>query len=228
MRFDPPLKQGTLLRRYKRFLADVDTVDDGPVTMHCANTGAMKGCSTPGSEAWYSVRESPKRKYSCSLELVADGKDLVCVNTARANQVVDEGLRRETPFDILPAPPFRREIPIPGGRGRFDFGNERTVIEVKSVTYRDNCRGLFPDAVSDRATRHVVELQSCAERGVQAVLLFCVMHTGISSVSPADDIDPRYGSALRSAVNSGVHVLAWSCEINPNRLQLTGALPVEL
>ena len=234
MRFVPPLEPGTLVRRYKRFLADVRLRGRGVVTMHCANTGAMLGCSEPGSPVWFSTSDNPKRKYRHSLELVevADGgrSCLACVNTARPNRLVEEALVAGRIAEVGPVTP-RREAPIPGEPGRFDFrldGPSPVFIEVKSVTLCRDGVGAFPDAVSKRASRHVDVLARQVRTGHRAILLFCAPHTGIRRVTVADDIDPRYGAAVREAVSVGVEVLAYGCVVTPKRIAVDGALPVEL
>ncbi len=234
MRFSPPLAPGVLVRRYKRFLADVEVAGRGVVTMHCANTGAMLGCDTPGSPAWFSASGNPKRKYPESLELVEvpDGAHTcaVCINTARPNAVVAEALAAGR-ITELRGGPWRREVAIPGEAGRFDFalGDALpTFVEVKSVTLCRDGVGAFPDAVSERARRHVGALARCVGRGHRAVLLFCVPHTGIRRVTVADDIDPRYGEAVRDAVAAGVEVLAYGCVVTPEEVAIDRALPVDL
>ena len=233
MRFHPPLAQGVLVRRYKRFLADVEVPSQGAVTMHCANTGAMTGCGEPGSRVWFSTSANPKRKYPHSLELVeAEGPSggMICVNTARANAVVGEALDGGR-IKALAGAPVRREAPIPDERGRFDFAigaAPATYVEVKSVTLCRDGVGAFPDAVSERAKRHVEALARQATSGGRAALLFCAPHTGVRAVTAADDIDPDYGVALRSAAAAGVMVLAYGCVVTPQEVTLRGALPVLL
>ena len=234
MRFSPPLERGLLVRRYKRFLADVEVAGRGVVTMHCANTGAMLGCDTPGSRAWFSTSDNPKRKYPHSLELVEvrDGARActVCVNTARPNAVVEEALATGKIAELRHGP-RRREVAIPGEPGRFDFAlgeDPATFVEVKSVTLCRDGVGAFPDAVSERARRHVEALARCVARGNRSVLLFCVPHTGIRRVTVADDIDPRYGEAVREAVAAGVEVLAYGCVVTPEEVAIERALPLEL
>ena len=208
--------------------------------MHCANTGAMTGCAEPQSTVWYSTSANPHRKYRHTLELVrsADG-DLIGVNTARANAIVAEALEQ----GVLPGLPacgaIRREVPIPmsagerrHGRaqhaGRFDLLADDTYIEVKTVTLKVADSGAFPDAVSVRATRHVEALAALARKGRSTALVFCVLHTGIHAVRPADEIDPAYGAALRSAAAAGVAVLALGCDIGPRMIVPARMLPVNL
>ena len=225
MRFDPPLQQATMLRRYKRFLVDVRLSDGTRDTIHCANTGAMSACVFPGLPVYFSVSENPKRKLRGSLELIQTPENhLVCVNTNRANRIVKEALTSRT-IDELSSSDFRSEVAIPDEAGRFDFGNDDVFVEVKNVTYLRDDVGVFPDAKSARATKHVNALHRFVNRGKRAVLLFCVAHTGINQVAIADDIDPLYDAAVREAVAAGVEVLAYRCEITRKTLALDRPVP---
>ena len=217
-----------LIRRYKRFLADVRTAAGEAMTIHCANTGAMLGCADPGSAIWYSTSANPQRKYRHSWELVrgAEGH-LIVVNTARANGVVAEAVAAGLlgfPADAE----VRREVAIPNATGRFDLAVGGVFVEVKSVTLKLADSGAFPDAVSERASRHVGELAKLARQGRRTMLVFCVLHAGIDAVRPADEIDPVYGTTLRRAAAAGVEVVALRCAISPRRLVPVGLLPVEL
>ena len=212
MRFDPPLARGRLLRRYKRFLADVELADGTVVTMHCPNTGAMTGCADPGSEVWYSTSPNPKRKYPHTLEVVVTPAGRVGVNTGRANTLVQDAVSLISPQASV----SRTEVKIPDERGRFDLLLETPCgplfVEIKNVTLLGEAGlGSFPDAVSERARKHVNALARCVARGAQAALVFCVQHTGIERVTTADAIDPAYGAAVRAAVDAGVQVLAGCC-----------------
>jgi sugar fermentation stimulation protein A len=229
----PPLQQGILRRRYKRFLADVETGPGTVETMHCPNTGAMLGCDLPGSECWYSRSSNPKRKYSGTLEVVVTGAGRIGINTGRANTLVAQALATGTLAGFESAVVQRAEVPIPDEAGRFDFLLEREgrscYLEIKSVTLLgEGGLGLFPDTVSERALKHVQALQRRVEAGDQAVLIFCVQHTGVSAVSPADRIYPAYGAALREARAAGVEVLAYGCQIEKHQLRVSQPLAVRL
>ncbi|HTO57294.1 MAG TPA: DNA/RNA nuclease SfsA [Pseudomonadales bacterium] len=234
MEFDPPLNAGRLLRRYKRFLADIVTADGESTTIHCPNPGAMTGCDVVGSRIWYSTSSNATRKYRHSLELVeTEAGHCVGVNPSRANAVVGEALAAGR-LEAFSGAAVRRETPIPDATGRFDFhacdcGGRDCYIEVKSVTLlRDDGIGAFPDAKSMRATRHVAALQRSCESGARAVLIFCVQHNGIECVVPADDIDPQYGAAVRRAHAAGVEVMAYRARVSPQRIELGETLPVRL
>ncbi len=225
MKFEPALQQATMLRRYKRFLVDVRLLDGAHDTLHCANTGAMSACVYPGLPIYYSISDNPKRKLRGSLELVQTPEDyLVCVNTNQANRIIKEALVART-IDELQEGDFKSEVKIPDESGRFDFGNGEVFVEVKNVTYLRGGMGVFPDAKSARATKHVNALRRCVKRGKRGVLLFCVPHTGIDKVAIADDIDPTYDAAVRDALSAGVEVLAYRCEVTPTKLLLDRSVP---
>ena len=232
MIFAPPLIAGRLVRRYKRFLADVEMSDGEVRTVHCPNTGAMTGCSRPGSAVWLWDSANARRKYRHTLEIVAADRHLVCVNTARANQLVEEALLDGTIPMLADYQNCRREPRLPGGRGRFDFllsdpTRRDCHVEVKSLTLGlGQGYGAFPDAVSARALKHVDELIRCRrERRSRAVLLFCVMHTGVRIATTADDVDPAYGERVREAMDAGVEVRAWGCSISATGMRLAAELP---
>lgn len=232
MNFSPPLIAGRLVKRYKRFLADVVMPGGEVRTVHCPNTGAMTGCSRPGSDVWLSDSGDTRRKYRYTLEIVQAGESLVCVNTGRANRLVEEALHAGAIPSLAGYGDLRREPPIPGGGGRFDFLLSDSIkgncyVEVKSMTLGlEDGYGAFPDAVSVRALKHVSELIRCREqkRG-RAVLFFCAMHTGVRKATTADDIHPAYGELVRQALAVGVEVIAWACAISPTGMGLNAELP---
>ena len=229
MKFDGELQEGIFLRRYKRFFVDITTPDGLERTVHCANTGAMTGCSTPGNRIWYSTSSNPKRKLKHSIELVeTDERHLACVNTARANQLVAEILDLKLVYQVPESEQFLREITIPSEHGRFDFGNETTVIEVKSVTWGNRGIGRFPDARSSRATRHVQALQSLAKQGFNAFLFFAVLHTGVERVTVASEVDTDYASAMREAIEENVKVIAYRWKLSPTEMTLDREIPFYL
>ena len=227
--------RGVLTRRYKRFLADV-VVAGKSLTVHCPNTGAMAGCSEPGSTVWLSVSDNPKRKYAYTLEVVetSDGH-IVGVNPSRANGVVGEAVTGGIVEPLQGYPCMQREAPVPDERGRFDFllhddDGRRCYVEVKSVTLMTGTdgAGAFPDAVSERAVRHVQALQRRVDAGERAALVFCVQHSGVRYVRPAREIHAEYADALDRAVAGGVEVLAVRCRIDARQIAGVGLLPVRL
>lgn len=235
MQWQPALVEGQLIRRYKRFLADVRLGNGEVVTAHCPNTGAMTGCAPEGAKVWLSPSTDPRRKTPFTWEMVeAESGDLVCIHSARANALVDEALGAGAIAELGDYPQWRREYRLPSG-SRVDFyfpaqpQLPECLMEVKAVTLHQGAgRGAFPDAVSQRASRHVNELQQAVEQGQRAVLLFAVLHQGVRSVSPAADIDPHYAESLCRAVEAGVEVLAYRAELGQDDIRLVEALPFSL
>ena len=219
----PPLTRASLMRRYKRFLADVLLPgDDTPVCVHCPNTGAMSGCQTAESAVWLSYHDNPKRKLAWTWELVETEAGMACIHAARANDVVEEALRVGHFSSLFPAgAELRREVKIAEG-SRADFFIPVDVglyLEVKSVTLHcGDGAGAFPDVVSARATKHLGELQAAIARGHRAALVFAVLHAGITRVAPAEEIDPTYAAALRQAISSGLEVYTLLNDITVDRI----------
>ncbi len=231
MRFDQ-LITGRLLRRYKRFLADVELSDGSVVTVHCPNTGAMTGCAEPGSPVWLSVNASKSRKYPHTWELVQTSTGMACVHSARANQVVQQGIGDGVVPGLEAYPVWQREVRY-HDNSRIDLLLEgaagRVFVEVKSVTLcRTGGCGVFPDAVSERARKHVLALRAVRDRSTRVLLFFCVMHNGIESVSAAADIDPHYRDVLGQAMADGLEVMAWRAAVTPEGIALAKALPFSL
>ncbi len=227
----PPLVSGALLRRYKRFLADIALDSGETITAHCANPGSMRGLAEPGSRVYLSQSDNPKRKLSYSWELVATPSGLVCVNTARANPLVAEALTAGSIKELAGFNELRREVPYGDSRIDFElwFGSRRCLLEVKNVTldFGDGTSA-FPDSVTTRGARHLAELEHAKAAGARAVLLFCCSRSDTRRVVPASAIDPTYAAALRRAAAAGVEVLAYAGRVELRRLSLTHAVPVEL
>ena len=250
MRFEAPLIRGTLVRRYKRFLADVVLEDGSKTTVHCPNTGSMLGCRAPGSTVWLLPASNPARKYRLGWELVevapavlvgintgrrVDPAVLVGINTGRSNALVAEALDRGLIPELAAYGNVRREVKVPGTRSRIDFllsGHPQDpdcYLEVKNVTAAaSGGDAFFPDAVSTRASRHVDELAALVSRGQRGAMCFCVQRADVSRVRPADRIDPAYGKALRRAVLAGVEVYALRAEITTTSVRLEHRIPVVL
>ncbi|WP_075184944.1 DNA/RNA nuclease SfsA [Teredinibacter haidensis] len=234
MHFEPPLIKARLLKRYKRFLADVVLDNGEELTVHCPNTGSMKNCIVENSTCYLSDSNNPKRKYRYTWELATtpDG-NLARINSATANALVAEAIEGGVIAELSGYPSLQREQKYGQEGSRIDLlllsEAQRCYVEVKSVTLAvDDRQGLFPDAVSSRASKHLRELMAMRRQGYRAVLFYCVQHTGIDRVSPADEIDPEYGRLLRDAVSAGVEVLAYRADISPESIQLQCSLPVVL
>ncbi len=235
LKFDPPFATGRLLRRYKRFLADIETTDGQHFTAHCPNTGAMSGCDTPGSEVWYSASANPKRKYQHTLEVVVTERGRIGVHTGRANGLIREAIEVGDLSEFSGFEFDRAEIQIPDEAGRFDLllrdseTDRLCYVEVKNMTLCDSAgRGSFPDAVSERALKHVCALERRVAAGDRAALVFCVQHSGVLRATLADEVHPVYGSAVRAAAAAGVEVYAYRCCIGPGEIRVDCALPLDL
>lgn len=236
MKFEYPLQTGTLIKRYKRFLADVET-DSGLITIHCPNTGSMRGCAEPGSTVWFWDAHNPKRKYRHSWELVQNNLgQMIGINTGRANHLVKEaivdGLLAGFTYDEL-----RTEVSYGEEKSRIDIllsnNQQKTWIEVKNVTLQEiddqgTAQGYFPDAVTSRGTKHLRELMQQVKQGDRAVLIFCVQHTGIKSVKAAQHIDHQYAETLKQAAAAGVEIIAVETSITTTEIKVTGQIPVLL
>lgn len=239
MNFTPALEPVTLLRRYKRFLADVVRADGSEITVHCPNTGSMKHCVLGVPQAaLISDSGNPARKYRHTLEAVqvAHGH-WAGINTARANALVAEAILAGLVPELDAASGLAREVTF--GDSRFDLvlgdrQHPHTFIEVKNVTLgpgpdeADSGLLAFPDAVTTRGQKHLTTLVEAVTSGRRAVLFFCVQHTGATCVKPADAIDPRYGELLRWALTQGVEVLAWRASLSATDFALTESIPLLL
>jgi sugar fermentation stimulation protein A len=228
----PPLLQGRLLRRYKRFLADVELPSGEVLTAHCPNTGAMTGCAEPGARVWLSQSSNGKRKYPHTWELVETSRGLACIHSALANRVVRAALEAGVVPGFEGYPDIAAEVPYAGG-SRADLllsgPPGRVFVEVKAVTLCvEGGQGLFPDAVSERGRKHLDALCEVLDARTRSVLLFCVLHGGVVRVSSAGTIDPGYRDALRDAMAAGVEVLAWQADVSPRGLALARPLPFSL
>ncbi|PIE41321.1 MAG: DNA/RNA nuclease SfsA [Gammaproteobacteria bacterium] len=234
MKFSPPLLKGKLLKRYKRFLADVELPSGEQITIHCPNTGSMKNCNEPGASVWFSDSQNPKRKYQYTWEIVtvADGAAKAGINTGRANKLVKEAIEQRVIQELQGYDSIRTEVKYGQENSRIDLllekSDEQCFVEIKNATLGEGDICYFPDAVTERGRKHLRELAAMVEQGHRGVLLFCVQHTGVNQVRPADHIDPAYGETLRQVVHAGVEVLAYQAVINEKEIFLRQPLPVVL
>ena len=231
MKYARPLLEGRLLRRYKRFLADVQ-LESGVVTAACPNTGSMMGCCEAGSRVWLSESDNPSRKYRHTWELVEVGKVLVGINTGLPNSLVGEAIAGGTIPELAGYASMRREVAFGEERSRVDLllespGREPCFVEVKNVTAAAN-KGiaLFPDCVSERGTKHLRELIRLKAQGARPVQLYCVQRGDVDEVRPADGIDFEYGRTLRQAIAAGVEVLAYRAAVATDEVRLAKRIPV--
>ena len=235
MRFSPELEEGRLIKRYKRFLADIETSTGELITIHCPNTGSMLNCMVEGGQVWFSRSNDPKRKLPGTWEIsqTPQGR-LACVNTGRANHLIEEALLAGVISELNGFTALKREVPYGQEKSRIDFRLEYpqgfAYVEVKSVTlgFDGSAVAAFPDAVTQRGAKHLRELAHLAREGVRAVQLYCVNLSGIDAVRPALEIDAFYGAALREAKAAGVEVLAYGVRVTSEEICVDRRLDVLL
>ena len=230
------LEEARLLRRYKRFLADVELPTGEQITVHCPNTGSMKNCVEAGAKVWLSKSDNPKRKHAYTWELIrTDRGHTIGINTGKANKLVEDAVCSSLIPGLDGYADIRREVAYGNEGSRIDLllregRKPDSYVEVKSVTLLEEPVsqgvGYFPDAVSERGAKHLRELRAMVDNGARGVLFFCVQHTGVQEVRPADHVDPGYGQLLREVVEAGVEVLAWKVRLTPSGFRLWREVPV--
>lgn len=236
MQFEPPLEHAILIKRYKRFLADIKTATGELLTIHCPNTGSMLNCMSEGCNIWFRRSNDPKRKSAGTWVLSeTPQKRLACVDTQLANKLVEEALHASVIKELEGFNNLRREVKYGQENSRIDFclnyPNQReTYLEVKSVTlgFDNTDIAAFPDAVTTRGTKHLRELTTLSRQGVDTALLYCVNLTHIKAVRPCTEIDPYYAEALQEAHDAGVKLLAYACDISHDTIKLTHAININL
>ena len=228
MKLPQPLAQGQLLKRYKRFFADIELDDGQVITAHLANTGSLKGCLEKGSLCVFSTHDDPKRKLKHSLHLIQTPGGWVGVNTSFPNILVRE-LFESSPLphwqnfahcqsEVKINPQSRIDLKLWPEAGAQDLPAH--FIEVKNVTLAENGVALFPDAVTLRGQKHLLELMNLLDQGHSAELVFVVQREDCHSFAPADSIDPEYGRLLRQAQQKGVRLTALPFEFDGQEIQL--------
>jgi len=231
MYFDTPLVSGTLIKRYKRFLADIELPDDQIITAHCPNTGTMLSCSTPGSAVYLSVSDNPKRKYPHTLEMVQDNGLWVGVNTSRTNKLVIEAIEQGQIVEFSDIDSIRAEVKT-SRQSRLDLlvkqGEQSTYIEIKNCSLAIDGCALFPDAVTTRGTKHLNELIDLKQKGFNSCIFFLVQRMDAERFAPAAQIDQIYSKTIRQAEKAGVQILVYQAEVNPTSIQVVGSLPYTL
>jgi len=235
MRFPAPLIPATLIKRYKRFLADVTLATGETITVHVANPGSMIGLATPGSRVWLSKSDNPNRKLSHSWELIevdlGAGPELVGVNTAHPNPLVGAALAAGLIPELAGYDSIRREVKY-GKNSRVDFLLESAkrppcYVEIKNVhLMRQPGLAEFPDARTERGAKHLEELGDAVEAGNRATMLYLIQIGSAGRFSLARDIDPKYGAAFDRARSRGVEAFAWRCRINCDGIEV--AAPVAI
>jgi sugar fermentation stimulation protein A len=232
VKFPEPLIEGVLVRRYKRFLADVELPDGEVVTAHTPNTGSMKGLCDPGSRVWLRDTGNDSRKYPLSWELVeAEPGELVGINTGLANDLVREAIEGGIIAELQGYDSVRGEVSYGKEASRVDLllegASGSCYIEVKNVTLVEGGIALFPDAVTARGVKHLRELARMVAEGYRAVIFYCVQRGDAREVRSADEIDPLYGQTLREAAAAGVETLAYAADVSLDGVTLSEGLAVK-
>jgi sugar fermentation stimulation protein A len=231
MIFPAPLEPGTLLKRYKRFLADVRLRDGSQVTVHCPNSGSMLSCSRPGSDVYISRSASPHRKYPFTLEMIREDSTWIGVNTSLTNHLVVEGIENGDIPELRDPDSIRREVKV-SAASRLDVlltkGTREIFVEIKSCTLAVDSCAMFPDAVTSRGTRHLRELEDLAKQGREGILFFLVQRLDADFFRPAAHIDPLYSRTLAEVHGQGVRILVYQAEVLPKGIRIVGALPFSL
>ncbi len=225
MKFEQELIPGKLIKRYKRFLADIELTDGSIVTAHCPNSGSMKSCNQPGWEVRLSRSDNPKRKLKYTWEMVHNGKCWIGINTILANRIAAEGIELGIIQELQGYSTLSREVKY-GTNSRVDLvleGNgKKCFVEIKNVTLvEDDGFYRFPDAVTSRGLKHLFELAEMVKLGHRAVMLFLIQRNDGTIFKPADHIDPEYSRALREVHMAGVEILPYLAEVSPQAIQVT-------
>ncbi len=229
MKFPDPLIKGKLIKRYKRFMADVELENGDVVTAHCANSGSMLSVKEPGSEVWISPARNPDRKLKYTWELLRVGEAWVGVNTAHPNQIVFDAIEDGTIAELQGYESQRREVKY-GKNSRIDILLEnpdgtKCYVEIKNVTMKRNLDrsepAEFPDGVTARGVKHLIELSDMVAEGHRAVMVYLVQRDDCDGFNLARDIDPEYGAIYDKATAAGVEVLAYTCRLDEKQIIVT-------
>lgn len=235
MRFENPLIPGTLIKRYKRFLTDVKLKSGEVVCAHCANPGSMLSVNEPGSAVMLSPSTNPERKLRFSWEMIRVGDAWVGINTARPNSIVEEAILAGRIDPLTGYSTLRREVKY-GKNSRIDLlledpGRPPCYVEVKNVTMRRDLKkgpAEFPDAVTARGAKHLLELADMAKAGARAVMFYLVQREDADALAMAADIDKAYAEGLKTAISAGVEVLAYRCAVRPDEIAVDRPVALRL
>ncbi len=230
MIFETPLIKGTLIKRYKRFLTDIELDNGKIVTAHCTNSGSMESCIETGAPVYISPVNDPKRKTKYTWEMIYINNNWVGVNTAWPNLLAYNAIVNKQIKGFEKYHTVKREVKF--GDSRFDIyaenDNEKCFVEVKNVTMKDGKYALFPDAVTTRGQKHLNTLIEVKKQNIRAVMLYIVQRTDVDIFAPARHIDPKYAETLIEAINNGVEVIVLQANVSPSQIELIKQLPVEI
>ena len=230
MKFNKKLLQGTLIKRYKRFFADIK-YKNKTVIAHCPNSGSMLGLIDKGNKVWFSASNNPKRKLKYTLEIIEVRNEKVGINTFLSNKIVFEALNNKKITSLIKFKNIKREVKF-SDNTRFDFflsnDKEKCFLEVKNVTLlREKKIAEFPDAITSRGTKHLNELCKAKEEGYQSYILYLIQRDDCDSFKIAEDIDKKYKDAFNKAIKSGVKILCYDCKLSNEEIKLNNQINYE-
>lgn len=230
MKFKEKLVHGTLIKRYKRFLADVSLDDGSEIVAHCTNSGSMKSCIEVGAEVYLTPVNDPKRKTKFTWEMIKMNGDWVGINTGNPNKLAFEAISAGTIPGLKGYTTVKREVKF--GDSRFDVfaenETEKCFVEVKNVTMKEGKYARFPDAVTIRGQKHLKTLMEVKSSGMRAVMLYIIQRSDVEVFAPANEIDPDYAKALKLALNFGVEVIVMQAKVTPEEIKLVRKIPAEI
>ncbi len=226
MKFTNTLIKGKLIKRYKRFFADVE-VNNKVITAHCPNTGSMLGLLNKGNDVWLSKNDDPKRKLKFTLEMLKSNKKMIGVNTHRANRIVEHGLKNKLIKEFVTVEKIKSEFKYSDDT-RFDFLCDKYIIEVKNVTLNREAEvAEFPDAITVRGTKHLKKLSESINRGFKPYVLFLIQIQNISKFRIAKDIDSDYYDNFLKAKKNGLKFIAYKCKLNSKEIVIEKKIQID-
>ena len=230
MKFKEKLVHGNLIRRYKRFLADIKLDNGEIVVAHCTNSGSMKSCIVEGAEVFLTPVNDPKRKTRFTWEMIKINESCVGINTHNPNTLVYEEIKAGNLPGLEGYDFVQREVKF--GDSRFDVyaenSREKCFVEVKNVTYKNGNFALFPDAVTSRGLKHLLTLKKVKEEGLRAVMVYVIQRTDVTEFAPAKQIDPKYAQALKEVFNVGVEIIPLQVLVTPEEIKIHKIIPFQL
>ncbi|MCY1722172.1 DNA/RNA nuclease SfsA [Prolixibacteraceae bacterium Z1-6] len=230
MLFEKKLVHGTLIRRYKRFLADIILDDGTEVTAHCTNSGSMKSCLENGAEVYLTPVNDPKRKTKFTWEMIKINGSWVGINTGIPNKLAYETILSGLISELQGYTTVKREVKY--GDSRFDIyaenEMEKCFVEVKNVSMKEGKYALFPDAVTSRGQKHLKTLMQVKAERMRAVMLYIIQRSDVEIFAPAKEIDPKYAQALKEASEAGVEIIPMQVKVTPQSIELVRKLPFEI
>ena len=230
MKFNKKILQGTLIKRYKRFFADIKYKNES-ITAHCPNSGSMMGLIDKGNKIWFYTSNNPERKLKYTLEIIEVKNEKVGINTFLTNKIVFEALVNKKISSLIKFKNIKREVKF-SDKTRFDFflsnDTEKCFLEVKNVTLlREKKIAEFPDAITSRGTKHLNELCKAKKEGYQSYMLYLIQRDDCDSFKIAEDIDEKYKDAFNKAIKSGVKILCYDCKLSNEEIKLNNQINYE-